>query len=175
MKKLMYLLIVLMLVLTGCTSSDSFESSEPAQPSQPVAEAPKETPQEAPTPAEEPSDELIIYPDEIPWDIVILPPDSIGTVYMEATYTNNSNYPILGYDMEVHLKDSNETTYLSTYDTVMPGETSAKFESFGPETMDLNDIEVLTLDIKARLPNNNDMYIEYDFKLDWAEWWESEN
>lgn len=167
MKRLLVLLLVILL-LVGC-STQSAPAPAPEQPKA-VSQAPE--PKEA---EEDLSNELIIYPDEIPYDITILPPDSIGTVYLEATYTNNTDYPILGYDMQVHLKDSNDITYLMNYDTVMPGETSPTFESFGPESLDYNDFEVIKLSIKVRLPNGNDMYIDYDFKLQEAEWWESEN
>ncbi|NLJ98257.1 MAG: hypothetical protein GX320_03190, partial [Tissierellia bacterium] len=71
--------------------------------------------------------------------------------------------------------DQNDTTYLSTYDTVMPGETSPKFESFGPETQDPDDYEILTLEITARTEDGNDLYIEYDFKLNEATWWEADD
>src|SRR5699024_9430963 len=100
-------------------------------------------------------------------------PDSIGNVYMEATYTNNSDYTITGYDMTVLLKDKNETTYLMNYDTVLPGETSPKFESFGPDTQDENDYEILELSVTSRTEEGNTLYIDYDFKLEEASWWES--
>lgn len=120
---------------------------------------------------EEAEEEIPIHPDEIVPEITILEPDSIGTVYMEAAYTNNSTYPITAYNMTILLKDTNEKTYLSNYDTVMPGETSPKFESFGPETQDLNDFEILKLEVTARTEDGEDLYIEYDFKLGEATWW----
>lgn len=120
---------------------------------------------------EEAEEEIPIHPDEIVPEITILEPDSIGTVYMEATYTNNSAYPITAYDMTILLKDTNEKTYLSNYDTVMPGETSPKFDCFGPETLDANDYEILTLEVTARTEGGEDLYIEYDFKLGEATWW----
>lgn len=112
--------------------------------------------------------------EDIKPEIEILEPDSIGTVYMEATYTNNSPYPITGYDLTILLKDKNETTYLSTYETVMPGETSPKFESFGPQTQDPNDYEIIGLSVNARKDDGKALAIEYDFKLDEATWYEYE-
>lgn len=125
--------------------------------------------------AEETTEEIPIHPDDIMMDITILEPDSIGNVYMEATFTNNSKYPITSYSAKVLLKDINDTTYLSTYDTVMPGETSPKFESFGPETQDPDDYEILGLEITARTEDGNSLYIDYDFKLEEATWWEGDN
>ena len=43
--------------------------------------------------------------EELPYTITILEPDSIGNRYMEATYTNNSKYPITGMSLTVLLKD----------------------------------------------------------------------
>ncbi|NLZ93195.1 MAG: DUF4878 domain-containing protein [Firmicutes bacterium] len=115
-----------------------------------------------------------IHPDEIPYKIDILEPDSIGSVYMEATFTNNSKYPITGYDMTILLKDKNETSYLMTYDTVMPGETSPKFDGFGPETRKPDDYEVIKLEVSARTEDKKTLFIEYDFKLNEATWHEYE-
>lgn len=122
--------------------------------------------------AEDSGDQIPIHPDDIMMDIIILEPNSIGTVYMEATYTNNSKYPITSYTAKVLLKDTNDTTYLSSFDTVMPGETSPKFETFGPDSQDPNDVEVLTLEVIARTEEGNNLYIDYDFKLGEATWWE---
>ncbi|MBS4536805.1 hypothetical protein GOQ29_14385 [Clostridium sp. D2Q-14] len=122
---------------------------------------------------EEKEEEIPIHPDELEADITIRKPDSIGTVYMDATYTNNSEYPIVAYELNVLLKDKNEKVSLSNFDTVMPGETSPKFDSFGPETQDPNDYELLGLEVTAKKEDGTKLYIEYDFKLEEAEWWES--
>lgn len=103
--------------------------------------------------------------DQIPYEIVILEPNSIGMVYMEATYKNNTKLPILSYDATVLLKDKNEKTYLTTFDTVMPGETSPKFETFGPETQDKKDIEILETEVRLDLGNGKYLLVHYDHKL----------
>ena len=140
------------------------------------SEVPNETDAEEEIEQEEQkkTEELPIKFEEIKPEIKILEPDSTGNVYMEATYTNNSDYPIVGYDMTVLLKDSNEKTYLTNYDTVMPGEISPKFESFGPKTQDPNDYEILKLEVTAKTETGNKLYIEHDFNLNEATWWESE-
>ena len=56
-------------------------------------------------------------------DIKVLPADSIGTVYMEVTYTNNNDETLTGYKVIIKLPNV-EKTYLSCYDTVLPGEIS---------------------------------------------------
>jgi hypothetical protein len=163
MKKLVLLtFMVLALVLSGCSAAEVDDPVDVA--------GTEDTPEEVPEEVKEEEEAIPIHPDEIPWEITILEPDSIGNVYMDATYTNNSDYPITRYHMKVHLKDKNDTTYLTSHDTVMPGETSPIFDSFGPETMDPNDYEVLTLDVRAILDNGDELDIEYDFKLGQAYW-----
>lgn len=175
MKRLFIVLLIIsmLLVMTACVGSsgeiNSSMDSEDVTSENVTVE--KEAEEEQ---SEEPAEEVPIHPDEIKPEITILEPDSIGNVYMEATYTNNSKYPITAYQLTVLLKDKNEKTYLSNYDTVMPGETSPKFESFGPQTQDPNDYEILTLEVTARTEEGNDLYIEYDFKLEEANWFESE-
>ena len=56
-------------------------------------------------------------------DIKVLPADSTGTVYMKVTYTNNSDETLTGYKVTIKLPNV-EKTYLSCYDTVLPGEIS---------------------------------------------------
>ena len=51
--------------------------------------------------------------EQLPIDITIENPDSIGNVYMDATYKNNSQKNVVGFTATVLLKDTNETTYLS--------------------------------------------------------------
>lgn len=103
--------------------------------------------------------------DQVPVDIAILDPNSIGTVYMNAEYTNNTKYPITSISMKVLLKDTNKTTYLSNHDTVLPGETSPTFRSFGPSTLREEDYEILTIDVRARNTNGKTLLMEYDTKL----------
>ncbi|HHV37883.1 MAG TPA: hypothetical protein GXX70_00110 [Tepidimicrobium sp.] len=161
MKKVILILILtLSMSLIGCSSGKIEETPET------IAE------ENANDELETKDEEIPIHPDDIMPEINILEPDSIGTVYMEATYTNNSEYPITGYSVKILLKDENEATYLDIYDTIMPGETSPKFDTFGPETQDPDDYEILTLEVTARTEDGNDLYIDYDFKLDEATWWE---
>ena len=156
------------MVLVGCSSGKIEEGPET------VADelAHEEAEEAEDVVVEDDGDQIPIHPDEILMDITILEPNSIGTVYMEATYTNNSKYPITSYTAKVLLNDTNDTTYLTSFDTVMPGETSPKFETFGPDSQDPNDVEVLTLEVIARTEEGNNLYIDYDFKLGEATWWE---
>ena len=96
----------------------------------------------------------------------MLEPDSLGTRYMEATFTNNSNYIVTGYSLTVLLKDENEKTYLSVYDTVKPGETSPKFESFAPESGEEDDMEVLEYELTIQGEDGTEYFVNYDVKLD---------
>jgi len=103
--------------------------------------------------------------EEVPYEITILEPNSIGTRYMQATYTNNSKYPITSISFTILLKDKNEKTYLSNYDTVLPGESSPIFETFAPPSGKYEDIEILKIEIRALGENGKTMAIDYDAKL----------
>lgn len=168
MKKVFILLIFGILLISGCSEETSKEEGVETSDNNVNVESEENDPEP------EPEEEVPIHPDEIKADITIREPDSIGTVYMDATYTNNTEYPIVAYQLNVLLKDKNEKVNLVNFDTVMPGETSTKFDSFGPETQDPNDYELLGLEVTARTEDNKDLYIEYDFKLEEAEWWVSE-
>ena len=102
---------------------------------------------------------------DISLDYDIQPPNSIGAVYMTSTYTNNSKYTITGLKYKILLKDENKTTYLMNYDTIMPGETSAVFDSFGPKSLSYDDVEFLKCNITALNDSGKKVFIEYDYKL----------
>jgi len=167
------LILSLSILLVGCDSSKIKES--PGTVANTEEDTSNELETNDDTVVDKNKEEVPIHPDDIAPEITILEPNSIGTVYMEATYTNNSKYPITSYTAKVLLKDKNDITYLGTHDTVMPGDTSPKFETFGPETQSPDDYEILKLDITARTEEGNNLYIEYDFKLGEASWWESNN
>lgn len=115
-------------------------------------------------------DQVPVRIEELPVHINIKKPDSIGTVYMEATYKNNSNKNIVGYQITVLLKDTNEKTYLSNFDTILPGETSPKFETFGPKTRNKEDMLLLKYDITILNDDGEKTYLTYDTKLKNYEW-----
>lgn len=112
----------------------------------------------------------IVTIEELPVKITILEPDSIGTRYMEATYTNNSKYTIQGINITILLKDKNEKTYLSTYNIVQPGETSPKFETFAPETGNVEDYEYLVYDISVAKEDGEVVHLTYDVQTDKYTW-----
>lgn len=120
--------------------------------------------------AEKELDEVPIYPDEVPWDITILETDSNGTVYMDGRYTNNTDYIITFYKLNILNKDTNDTTYMVNLDTMMPGDVSPRMGSVGPQSRDEDDYEVLSLEIIARLDDDNELTAEYDFRLDEVRW-----
>ena len=95
-------------------------------------------------------------------------PDSIGNVYYEGTITNNSPYTIKDITFVYNYTNNEgnkDTTYLSFYDTVLSGETSAISECFGSDDMELIGVQVTIVD------NGEDHYYEYDAKLDTIEQW----
>ena len=95
-------------------------------------------------------------------------PDSIGNVYYEGTVTNNSPYAIKNISFIYNYTNNEgnkDTTYLSFYDTVLSGETSAVNECFGSDDMELVGVQVTIVD------NGEDHYYEYDAKLGTIEQW----
>lgn len=110
-------------------------------------------------------EEPIVKISEIDIRYTILPPNSIGTVWMEGTYTNNSKYAINAFSVTVLLKDTNEKVYLSCYDTVLPGETSPIFDTFGPATQSPDDVEFLECNLRVIDETGDSKFIDYDYKL----------
>ncbi len=94
----------------------------------------------------------------------VLEPDSIGSIYMKANFKNNSKLPITSISIELEL-DNGEVSYLSSYDTLLPGDTSSNVECFGPTTGKLEDIKAKKISIVAVNEAKKDIYIDYDIKL----------
>lgn len=160
MKKIITTLLSLLIVLTmtGCASTAKSDG-EADNNKLNVEETDKKDKETPPVTIE-----------ELPLNVTILEPDSIGAVYMEATFTNNSKYAIKGFNVTVLLKDKNEKTYLSTYDTVLSGETSPVFQSFGPDTRSADDIEYLEYEITVVDEDGKEIYLTYDAKLKTYKW-----
>lgn len=95
-------------------------------------------------------------------NLTILKPDSIGNVYIEATLVNTTDFPILSYTLKIKDKQTNETSYLTTYDTILPGDTSSKFEGFGPKSGLGADVEFLTISYEIKLDS---IYLQVDCDL----------
>lgn len=157
MKKIITTLLSLLIILTmtGCVSTAKSEGTEDNNKLT-TEKSNKETPP--------------VTIEELPLSVTMLEPDSIGNVYMEATFTNNSKYAIKGFDVTVLLKDKNEKTYLSSYDTVLSGETSPIFQSFGPDTKNPDDVEYLEYQITVVDEDGKEIYLTYDVKLKTYKW-----
>lgn len=160
---IMLMVIVFMFLVVGCGSDTISEDAS--------TNTNGELNMEKSTDDEEVEDskadkEALITVEELPYEITMLEPDSSGTRYMEATFTNNSNYIVTGYSLTILLKEENEKTYLSIYDTVKPGETSPKFETFAPESGEEDDIEVLEYELTIQGEDGTEYFVNYDVKLD---------
>lgn len=101
----------------------------------------------------------------------IAPPDSAGNVHMTACYSNNSSVIIKDISIKVLFKDSNDTAYLSCSDTVLPGETSPNFESFGPKSLLKDDVIFLSCDITILNQDKSETWVSYDNKTGQMEWY----
>lgn len=176
MKKTL-LIIGLALSLMACTpeTTNETEQTQKAEAPKQVAEETEQTEVETEIQTEEETvqdteDQPPVNIDDIMPNMDFEEPNSVGAVYMITTYTNNSPYPITSYSLTYVSKDTNEKRYAQSYDTVMPGETSPNMSSLGPDTMTLNDVDLLELEITA-VDGNDEYHIEYDFKLNRVEWY----
>lgn len=106
----------------------------------------------------------IDYDDLLPDNLTILPPDIIGTRYIEGKYVNNTPYPILSYQLNYLDKGTGENRYLSSYDTVLVGATSPKMDTFAPESGRISDVQMQDLTIRFKTPHG-EFYVEYDYQL----------
>lgn len=109
-------------------------------------------------------DNIFVIPQELPYNMNILPPDSIGTVYGNLTFKNNSKYVIKSFNLTIeYTRDGKkDKTYYSSYDTIMPGETSPIIDSFIS-----NDWKPIKLEYKIyNKENGKYRRLEYDYKLD---------
>lgn len=106
------------------------------------------------------SKELDVKVEDLPYKILEQEPDSVGSVYGIATFTNNSKYPIKYFEMSGIIPSTNETSYFANTDTVMPGETSSNFESFYEKGTDISKISY------CYIKDDKEIYVDYDVKLD---------
>lgn len=106
----------------------------------------------------------IDYDALLPDNLNILPPNSIGTRYIEGNYVNNTPYPVLSYQLTYLDKSTTERRYLSNYDTVLVGETSPKMDTFAPESGNMSDVQFQDLTIRFKTPHG-EFYVEYDYRL----------
>ena len=107
-----------------------------------------------------------VMPDQLPYNLVLEEPDSIGNVYGDMTFVNNSNYPITSFEVTVLDNTTNEKHYYSCYETVLPGETSPIFDTFASNDMTTLTIEYSIYDKETMLT----CYYEYDLRLETLSW-----
>lgn len=162
MKKIISL-ILFSIILLGLTACGPNKKNE-------VEVKHEEVKNETETKADKSSEQPIVKVEELPLEVKILQPDSIGTKYMEATYKNLSSYTIKGLSITVLLKDTNEKTYLSIYDSVLPGEVSQKFETFAPASGKSEDYEFLVYEITVEKDEYTTVHIIYDVKTQEYNW-----
>lgn len=106
----------------------------------------------------------IDYENLLPDNLTILPPDSIGTRYIEGNYLNDTPYPVLSYSLSYLDKSTGENWYLSSYDTVLSDSTSPKMNTFAPESGRMSDVQFQKLTIRFKTPHG-EFYVEYDYQL----------
>lgn len=107
-----------------------------------------------------------VIPEELPFAMTVLEPDSIGTVYGNLIFQNNSKYIITAFDLTALDNVTNEKTYYCCYDTVMQGETSPIMESFASDDISVLKLEYTIYDKESGLS----CHYEYDTKLERVQW-----
>ncbi|MDR0459413.1 MAG: hypothetical protein LBG68_02970 [Coriobacteriales bacterium] len=108
---------------------------------------------------------------EINWQVLSYEGDI--QVYTFFTFTNNSPYPIIWLSISALLKDTNTTEYYATDYTVLPGETSTTFHSYGPNSGNPDDIKLLSIEYTVYVGNDQVVEYEYDYKLNNYSKWDS--
>lgn len=158
MKKNLFAILILALILSVSLTACAEESKS----------KPKDNVKKVEEKKENPNSKVPVTIDKLPFNIELdSEPDSAGAVYAHVTFVNNSDYPVVDYELTVNVKDQNRKNFYATYDTVMPGETSPIFESFGPKTSNKDDIEYLTLEYQLKdTKSGKKINIKYDYKLD---------
>lgn len=162
MKKLFALLLSALLLLSACGETVKDPTPDVEKKGTEKVEEKTEEPKE-----DKEEDKLIVKVEELPYTFKIdEKPDSAGAVYVNFEFENKSKYPVVSFNLTINNKDVNEKSYAGIFDTVMPGEKSAKFETFGPKTSKKEDMEVLKLEYKVKDTENKKEYMfEYDYKL----------
>lgn len=94
--------------------------------------------------------------------------DSIGTHYMEAKFKNKSDKIIKSITYTYNV--DGEKNYLSSYDTLKPGDISTKSDTFGPTSNKFDDAELLETEI-SYYENDELRFIDYDAKLSKYSWY----
>lgn len=108
--------------------------------------------------------------DDIKLYMTVREPDSIGNIYVDAILTNNSNLPVKYCSITILDKATSEKSYLTFTNTIMPGEKSAKAETFGPKSGNIDDIEILEYEFTLVGEDGEDIFLKYDTKLKQYEW-----
>lgn len=160
-KKFLVLLIVSMIsvgLLVGCGSSNTNQTS--SNNNQKQSEQQTDQQDQDDTKKETPK---VTIKDIQLVDFKIRKPDSIGNIYMETKFKNNSNQNIKGIEYTYDV--NGEKTYLSTYDTLRPGDTSTLEECFGPKSGKKDDAKLLKAEFTVVNKDGSNTYIEYDAKL----------
>ena len=91
-------------------------------------------------------------------------PDLIGVTYYTAYLKNTGDCPITSFELVFAYTDmegNRSKTYMNTYDTILPGETSTIMQCFGSQDMELLRSSITVLDNEG-----NSHLFEYDAKLD---------
>lgn len=90
--------------------------------------------------------------------------DVTDSTYIKAKFKNNSKENIKGIQFTYEYEG--EKIDLGTFDTLLPGETSTVVDTISDKDVNLEELKFLGADITIANKGEEDIYIEYDAKLD---------
>lgn len=103
---------------------------------------------------------------EIDYELEILPPNSIGTVYMRTRIANRTKYTITRFSITWFDSREGRERFLSSSQYVKPNFVSDYFESFGPKTGNSEDIELWETRVTFLNDEGKDTTLTYDHRTE---------
>lgn len=101
--------------------------------------------------------------DQFPVTFTILPPNSIDTIWLNATYQNNSAYSVRDFNIKYRDVSTNEIHYLSSKVTILKNGNSPVFDGFGPISGKESDLEMIETNF-ILIKEGGTMSVSYDHK-----------
>ena len=175
MKKVFYVMLAVTTIcycsiFTGCAKQEQQVTIQNVTTEEAVAHQLKQGQKDTIQPIEQSQEEIPLNFDNILLDISFKEPDSLGNVYGELKYTNNTGKTITGYKLVCMRKDNNKKVYYECYDTVLDGESSPVMTNFGPTSRNAEDMQTLEETVTFIEEEGESHIITCDYKLDQYTW-----
>ncbi len=103
---------------------------------------------------------------QIEYELEILPPNRIGTVYMETYYANRTKYTITNFSIAWFDKGARKERYLSSSQYIQPNFVSDTFDGFGPASGRSDDIELWETSVTFLNDDGERATLKYDHRTE---------